>query len=315
MTGKIFISDAHVDLPYILRQRDFTGPWRELTECDFTIDEAEKANVVFFVSALYLEDRYNGKLSLAHFYHALDYIGPLKEDVSIVDDFRQLERLEGPMKTILSVENADFIADDISLTGALKEKGILMVGLTHMDSNRLADGNGVRFGDGITKEGKAVLKRMEKEGLILDLSHLNERCFYQALDLFRGHLMVSHTGIREIFDIPRNISLAQAREVMERQGIVCVAMNPELMWDKFVLSIERVYASLDTIVEAFGPDQVAFGSDVCGFSTKGFSYSNAVGELIDLLWAKGYGDAIEKIMGLNLIGFVRKALDLTNENG
>ncbi|MFN3535666.1 MAG: hypothetical protein ACK4WB_09790, partial [Desulfatiglandales bacterium] len=65
------LSDAHVDLPYLLREKRFTGPWRGLKEGDLTFEEAQRAGLGFFISAIYLEDRYNGPLSLLHFRDAL----------------------------------------------------------------------------------------------------------------------------------------------------------------------------------------------------------------------------------------------------
>jgi membrane dipeptidase len=182
------------------------------------------------------------------------------------------------------------------------------LGLTHASQNRLAEGNNCPKGEGLSRQGRATLKAMASEGLILDCSHLNERSFYQALDTFKGPVMASHTGIRELHNTPRNLFLAQVKEIRDRGGVVGIAMNPELLWDRPETSVERVYAHLDTVAQHLGPEVIVIGSDACGFEAVGFSYSLLLEGLKDLLWEKGYGDAIGQILCHNLIGFLKGAV-------
>lgn len=305
-------SDAHVDLPYMFRQMGFRGPWRDLERGDLTLKEAKSAGLNFIVISIYLEDRFNGPASIDHFRTAMEYVEPLWEDLNIIQGAESLKIEDERPKALFLIENADFLSGQEKLLEDFRRKGILIIGLTHAGANRLADGNNVRYGDGITKEGNAVLKAMEREGLILDLSHLNQRCFYEALDIFEGALMVSHTGLREIYDIPRNLDLKQVKEVVERDGIIGVSINPELLWSEKGLSVERVYATIDTIVEAFGSRPVCLGSDTCGFSVEGFSYSRTLEELGEILLKRGYGSAVEEILCTNLISFMEKHLQVIN---
>lgn len=300
------LSDAHVDLPHLFRQKGFKGPWRDLEKGDLTLKEAKKAGLIFLLISIYLEDRFNGPMSLDHFRESMEYVEPLLEDVDIPPKTKPLKIDNDKIQALFLIENADFLSGQERLLEDFRQKGILIVGLTHAGANRLADGNDVRYGDGITKEGKIVLKAMEREGLILDLSHLNERCFYEALDIFGGALIVSHTGLREIYDIPRNIDLKQVKEIVERDGIIGVSINPELMWEEKGLSIEKVYATVDTIVETFGPSFVCMGSDVCGFFVENFSYSEALAELAENLIKRGYGSAVYEILCTNLMNFIEK---------
>lgn len=302
----LHISDAHVDLPYMFRQMGFRGPWRDLEKGDLTLEEAKKAGLIFLVVSIYLEDSFNGPESMDHFNATMAYVEPLLEDVDVLNRTNSSKIKNGKIKAIFSIENADFLSGQQGLLEDFRQKGILIVGLTHAGANRLADGNNVRYGNGITKEGYDILKAMEREGLILDLSHLNEKCFNQALDIFGGHLMVTHTGLREIYDIPRNIDLKQAKEIVDRDGIIGISINPELMWEDKGLSIDRVYATIDTLVGAFGPSRVCLGSDVCGFFVENFSYSEALAELTEILLKRGYGSAISEIFYTNLINFIEK---------
>jgi len=306
------IADAHVDLPYFLRQMDQKLPFEEIKEGPFTFEEAIRANVNFFVSAVYLEDRFNGSLSLAHFYHSMEYANALITNMALVKTGGDLKKQEGSTpKTLFLVENSDFLADDLRLIFKLKGQGIFILGLTHAKQNRLADGNDVKVPEGLSKLGREVLEAMEKEGLILDLSHLHLRCFYQALDAFKGHMMVSHTGIRDVYDTPRNIYLSQVEELIQRDGIVGISINPELLWDQKGFSLERLYAHIDTIAQAYGPLCICLGSDVCGFEMTGITYERAIESLEEILLVKGYGNSTYEILYGNIMRFLSKALTET----
>lgn len=303
------IADAHVDLPYFLMEKDLKIPFDEVKEGPFTYEEAIKAEVRFFITAVYLEDRYNGPLSLAHYYHSMEYAKALVSNMNLIKAPETLEKNESlTINTLFLLENSDFLAEDYNLIYKLKKEGIFILGLTHSNQNRLADGNDVKVAEGLSKLGKKVLDAMEKEGLILDLSHLHPKCFYQALDAFKGRVMVTHTGIRDVYDIPRNIYLLQVKELIQRDGIVGIAINPELLWDKKEFSLERLYAHIDTIVQAFGPNYVCLGSDVCGFEMPHITYPRIMDALEEKLLAKGYGNSTYEIYYGNLIGFLCKAL-------
>ncbi|MFN3535160.1 MAG: membrane dipeptidase, partial [Desulfatiglandales bacterium] len=99
----------------------------------------------------------------------------------------------------------------------------------------------------------------------------------------------------------------QAREVMERGGVVGISINPELLWEGRDIPMERLYASIDILVQASGPERVCLGSDVCGFGGQGFSYSDTVSSLKETLLDKGYGPATYQILGGNLIRFLKES--------
>ncbi len=296
------IADGHVDLPYFLRQKGHKASFRDVKDCPIIYDLALEIGVSTLVIAIYCEDRFNGPLSLSHFYHNLEFAKSLKE--GLFDDVNSEPDPGKFINLIFSIENGDFLADLPRLEILLRE-GIRIIGLTHGGENRLAQGNNTHLPEGITKKGKEILKEMEDHGFVLDLAHLHERCLYQALDRFPGPVMVSHTGIREIFNIPRNITLNQAKEIISRRGLVCIGFNPEFLGEAPHFRIQDVYAHIDTLVQALGPDGIGIGSDVCGFEAPGFDYKEAFLGLEELLLNKGYGNATYDIIGGNLLGFLK----------
>ena len=210
---KPFFVDGHVDLPYFMMNARKSS-LSEIPDAPFTIEKAGRVGVRLFCTAIYCEDRFNGADSFTHFQNILNFTKRLydNDNVAMIKNKSELNVLladDEDAGTLFILENGDALTDNIPYITGLKDEGIGIVGLTHAGKNRLADGNSVQYPDGLTMDGKEVIGNLNKEDLIIDVAHLHPKCFWQLLDLAEGPLISSHTGIRELFDTPRNISLEQ----------------------------------------------------------------------------------------------------------
>ncbi|MBW2204278.1 MAG: membrane dipeptidase, partial [Deltaproteobacteria bacterium] len=266
--GKAFFVDGHVDLPYFMMNHAQKSSLSEIRDVPFTIEKAGRAGIRLFGTAIYCEDRFNGADSFTHFQDILNFTKRQYDNVVIIKNKSDLDGLiakDEDTGTLLLLENGDALAVNIPFIAELKEEGIGIVGLTHAGKNRLADGNSVQYPDGFTLDGKEVVDSLHANGLIIDVAHLHPKCFWQLLDLTEGPLISSHTGVRDLFNTPRNISLEQAKELFIRGGIVGITFNPEMLAPGGEACLEDVFAHLDTVVQKFGPKGVGIGSDYCGF--------------------------------------------------
>ena len=307
--------DGHIDLPFYMKQHFPQTPVRELEQGPFTIHEALETGVRVFVSAVYCEDRFNGIAAGMHFEENLAFTLNHYKGLHIikkVSDLDEATRQADFVGTLFLLENADSLVDNPSRVEELKAEGFFAIGLTHRGRNRLADGDQATIPEGISDQGKAVLRAMMDSGLALDVAHLHPKCFWQALDLFEGPVFCSHTGLAEHHEIPRNINLSQVRELSQRQGITGVSFNPELLGEDSKGRAEDVFVHIDTIVQRFGPEQVAIGSDLGGFEARaegGLSDIKGFLELAEIMLNHGYGElATEEILGLNWLEFLKKIL-------
>jgi membrane dipeptidase len=297
--------DGHVDLTYFLRKSFETLPLSALREGPFTLEKAKEAGIKLFCNALYCEDKYNGEEARGHLREILDFTLEHFDGVTMIKEGRDLSGvMEEPdaIGALLLLENADALAESPALTDELMETGVRMVGLTHAGKNRLGDGNGIYHSDGLSKAGREVVGHLLEMGLMLDVAHLHPKCFWQLMDLVEAPIISSHTGIRERCDIQRNIDLAQAREIVMRQGLVGVTFNPEMLTPHGEASIEDIFTHLDTLVQKFGPDRVALGSDFCGFDSPAHGLEDIAEtpKLREVMRSHGYDrEAVAQIMGRN----------------
>ncbi len=303
--GKPFFVDGHVDLPYFMMNHARKSSLGEIPDAPFTIEKAGRAGIRLFCTAIYCEDRFNGADSFTHFQDILNFTRGLYDNVAIIRNKTDLDGLiakDEDVGTLFLLENADALTSNIPYIAELREEGTGIVGLTHAGKNRLADGNSVQYPDGLTLKGREVINSLNENGLIIDVAHLHPKCFWQLLDLAEGPLISSHTGIRELFDTPRNISLEQAKELFERGGMVGITFNPEMLSPGGEACLENVFAHLDTVVQKFGPQGVGIGSDYCGFDlvTEGLEDITGITALIDVMLDHGYpSEDVNDIMGRN----------------
>ena len=291
--GKAFFVDGHVDLPYFMMNHAQKSTLSEIRDVPFTIEKAGRAGIRLFGTAIYCEDRFNGADSFTHFQDILNFTKRQYDNVVIIKNKSDLDGLiakDEDTGTLLLLENGDALAVNIPFIAELKEVGIGIVGLTHAGKNRLADGNSVQYPDGFTLDGKEVVDSLHANGLIIDVAHLHPKCFWQLLDLTEGPLISSHTGVRDLFNTPRNISLEQAKDLFERGGIVGITFNPEMLAPGGEACLEDVFAHLDTVVQKFGPKCVGIGSNYCGFDfvTEGVEDITGITALIDIMLNHGY---------------------------
>jgi len=297
--------DGHVDLTYFMMGRFPDLRLSQLQDGPFTLEKMEASGLRLFCNALYCEDTFNGAASQAHLRELLGFTLTRFDGPLIIRKRQDLAQvLKGPEKigTILLLENADALAGSPALLDELLEAGIRIVGLTHAGKNRLGDGNGIFHSDGFSQEGRDVIALLGQRGLIVDVAHLHPHCFWQLVDLMEGLIISSHTGLRECCDIQRNIDLTQAREIVMRQGLVGITFNPEMLTPSKEASLESIFIHMDTLVQKFGPDGVAIGSDFCGFDSpaQGLEDITKTPKLIQMMQDHGYGgEAVAKILGRN----------------
>ena len=205
---------------------------------------------------------------------------------------------------MLLLENADALLE--FPPEGLKRRGFRMVGLTHVGKNRIGDGNSVTGPEGLTPAGRNLVRELDRLGFAIDTAHLSDPCFREVADLFSGPLVSTHTGLRSLCDIPRNLSDDQVRIILSRGGVVGIAAFPGMLSLDGEADISHVFRQIDTLVQKFGPSGVGIGSDFGGYDTicAGFEDHSRLPVLAGLLDSAGYPDtAVRDIMGDNWYRF------------
>lgn len=224
-----------------------------------------------------------------------------------------------PLGYILSMEGADPIVS-LGQVEEWWEDGLRVVGLAHYGPSAYAQGTG-RSG-GLTAKGKDLLKAMQEAGMILDMTHLSDESFWEALGLFQGPVLASHNNCRALVPGNRQFTDEQIRELIKRHAVIGVAFDCWMLYPGWklgvtpnnVVSMENVADHIDHICQLAGNTrQVGIGSDLDG----GFGKEQSPHDLdtiADLqaippiLRKRGYSESdVEGIMHGNWVRFFENA--------
>jgi len=226
-----------------------------------------------------------------------------------------------PIGYILSLEGADSLISLKNLETAY-EYGLRALGPAHYGPGRYA--NGTDATGHLNEQGKALLKEMERMNIILDATHLCDDAFWDAMEIFHGHVWASHNNCRALVNHNRQFTDEQIKVLIERGAVIGAAMDAWMIVPNWIrgkstpeemnCSLERLMDHVDHICQLAGNAlHVGIGSDLDGaFGKEQSPYDlETIADLqkIPLLLEKrGYTKAdIENIMHGNWLRFLRNA--------
>ncbi len=226
-----------------------------------------------------------------------------------------------PIGYILSLEGADSIVTLKHLERSYND-GLRALGPAHYGPGRYAHGTDAE--GPLPALGKELIKEMQQLGIILDVTHLCDECFWDALEIYDGPLWASHQNCRTLAPWNRQFADDQIKAVIERGGVLGMAFDAIMMvpgWthlrskpSDFQLKIERICDHIDHICQMAGnAKHVGIGTDLDGgYGTEQTPMDmNSIADLQTLpglLTKRGYSAAdIAGIMSGNFVEFLRRA--------
>ena len=165
----------------------------------------------------------------------------------------------------MTVEGGSAVAGDLKNIHHLRENGVRVMTLTWNGSNEI--GSGVMSGDkfGLTPFGKLAVKEMEKEGIVIDVSHASEALFYDVAENTARPFIATHSNSKELCRHPRNLTDDQFRIICSRGGLVGLNyFKAFLNDDPAKADIEDLFAHAEHFLSLGGADVIAMGSDFDG---------------------------------------------------
>jgi membrane dipeptidase len=223
-----------------------------------------------------------------------------------------------PLGFILSMEGADSILHPEQVQEWF-DAGLRIVGPAHYGVSPYAHGTSTE--GGLFPLGPALLKEMQRVGMILDITHLSDQCFDEALDIYGGPVLASHHNNRTLAPNQRQLTDEQTRRLIARGGVIGHALDTWMMIPNWVrgetktfVPLERVVDHIDRVCQLAGNARhAAIGTDLDG----GFGREQSPGDLDtiadlqnipDMLRKRGYKEAdIVGIMHGNWLRFFKDA--------
>jgi membrane dipeptidase len=141
------------------------------------------------------------------------------------DDVRRIHRA-GKIAALMGVEGGHMIQDSLPVLRDYYRLGVRYMTLTHFKTNDWADSSAdVAAHNGLTAFGRDVVREMNRIGMMVDISHVSDKTFYDVLEVSRAPVIASHSSLRALCDIPRNMSDDMVRALARKGGLVNINFN------------------------------------------------------------------------------------------
>jgi membrane dipeptidase len=161
---------------------------------------------------------------------------------------------------LYGTQDTSMVGPELDRLAQMKKDGVMTVQLTYNNRNLSGDGALEPANAGLSKLGKATIERIEKEKLLLDLSHGGAKTMAEATAYAKRPLVISHTGARALTDHPRNVDDATIKAVADKGGVVGVYFMPFLTLDSHPKAAD-VIAHVEHVAKVAGEDHVGIGTD------------------------------------------------------
>ena len=223
---------------------------------------------------------------------------------------------QGKLAVLIGVEGGHAIENSLRVLRSFHALGARYLTLTHANTNDWADSSGdinnakVPHHNGLTDFGRQVIAEMNRLGMIVDISHVSDKTFWDVLEVSQEPIFASHSSVRALCDDPRNLTDEMIRALAAKGGLVQINFRAAFLTQRPALpaGVDDVVAHIDHVAKLAGTGAVGIGSDYDGidYAPVGLEDVSKFPNLTRALLAKGYsGEDIARIYGGNLLRLMR----------
>ncbi len=201
------------------------------------------------------------------------------EDFVLVHNRAEVEAAEkaGKFAILLGIEGLAGIGEDLSKIDTLYEVGARHAMLTWNEENALATGVKGSPDRGVTDLGRKAIKKIQDKKMILDVSHLNEKSFWDVIDASNGPILASHSNAKALAGAARNLTDDQLKAIRDTNGLVGLnAFNDFISDIREEQDVDHLVNHASYIADKIGVEHLGFGFDFFEFLNTDFmkSYSD-----------------------------------------
>ncbi len=219
----------------------------------------------------------------------------------------------GKLSAVLTIEDSTLLEGDLSVIDEVYEKGVRLMTLIWNHENTLAYPNSMDneiHKKGLKPFGIEAVEYMNKKGIIVDVSHLNEGGFYDVARYSKKPFVASHSCARALSNVSRNLTDDQLKTLGEKGGVVGVNFDSEFLTgvDSHT-DVADIVRNIDYMVDKAGIESVGIGTDydgiICPLEVANYGMMDL---LVNELEKKYRADDLEKICCGNTLRIVREVL-------
>ncbi len=303
----MMLFDLHCDTLYRAYTENST-----LFNDSFHISLNKSQGIVPYIQcfAVWIPDEYRGEAAVKLFHGCVKKI---EEQLSGTDVYRcvtaediEYVRKNNKTGTVLTVEGGAVLSGKLENVKMLKENGVRMMTLTWNGRNELGDGVGVENAGGLTDFGRSVIPELERNDIIIDISHASEKLFYETAALARRPFAASHSDSKAVCPHRRNLTDEQFRIIQQKGGIVGLNFCRDFL-NKTETNAEMydIIKNAEHFLSLGGEKTIAIGGDLDGADIpKDMKGLESLPELYEMFLHHNYSEELVRdIFFNNAAGF------------
>src|SRR5215471_6861748 len=221
-------------------------------------------NAIFF--SIWIDGRVMGPQAVEK---ALDQIDAVRENVLKNSKDMMLARTaadvrraheQGKIAALMGVEGGHMIGNDIRIVRIFADLGVRYMTLSHFYNDEWADSSTDKPAhNGLTDFGKEIVREMNRQGIMVDISHVSDKTFYDALEVSKAPLMASHSSCRALCNHPRDMSDDMIKALAAKGGVIQINYERSFIDQAYKDASDKlsggVVAQMEAIAKSCGGDE------------------------------------------------------------
>jgi membrane dipeptidase len=229
----------------------------------------------------------------------------------------------GKFAALMGMEGGHMIDDSLAVLRDYQRLGVRYLTLSHSVNTNWSDSSGdTPKHNGLTDFGKDVVRELNRLGMLVDISHVSDKTFWDALETSRAPLVASHSSLRSISGHPRNMTDDMIRALGGKGGVIMINYSRSFLSDELyqaglnnvppaqrpTVSWEKIVEHIDHAAKLVGAAHVGLGSDFDGTTVPdGMDDVSMLPKITAALLDKGYGEQdVKNILGENILRLLEK---------
>jgi len=266
-------------------------------------------NAIFF--SIWIDGRTMGPVAVQK---ALDQIDAVRENVRrysndlvlarTAEDVRRAHA-QGKIAALMGVEGGHMIGNDLRMVRIFADLGVRYMTLAHFYNDEWADSSTDKPAhNGLTDFGKEVVREMNRQGMLVDISHVSDKTFYDALEVSRAPMIASHSSCRALCNHPRDMSDDMIKALAAKGGVIQINYERSFIDQAYKDASEResggVVKMFDQFKKECAEDQECLGRKLQEMNKK----LTAEGKLPPVSWERiiDHIDHAVKLVGADHVG-------------
>jgi len=266
-------------------------------------------NAIFF--SIWIDGRITGPPAIQK---ALDQIDAVHENVRrnskdmvfcrTAEEVRRAHKA-GKIAALMGVEGGHMIGNDIRMVRIFGDLGVRYMTLSHFYNDEWADSSTDKpVHNGLTDYGKDIVREMNRQGIMVDISHVSDKTFYDALEVSQAPLIASHSSCRAICSHPRDMSDDMIKALAGKGGVIQINYEKSFIDQAYKDASDQLsggaVALIDQLQKACGDDQECVGKKMQEMEKR----ATAEGKLPHVTWERiiDHIDHVVKLAGADHVG-------------